>query len=71
MASELRQSEQKASCSTCGKALDPSKPLETNPGDEDRSRLDGFTCIDCWLRELRTQTTEPLLAGTLDRVLLE
>ena len=71
MASKAQLIEQKVTCGTCGKDLDPTKPLETEPGEEDLSRLDGFYCVDCWLRELRSKTTEPLLARTLDRVLLE
>lgn len=71
MASKEQLIEQNVACSICGKELDPTKPLEMEPGDEDLSRLDAFSCIDCWLRELRSKTTEPLLARTLDRVLLE
>ena len=71
MASKIHVLEQKVSCSVCGKDLDPTKPLETDAGGEDSTRLDGFSCVDCWLRELRTKTTEPLLARTLDRVLIE
>jgi hypothetical protein len=71
MTSKAHLLEKQVSCSICGKDLDPSKPLESDPGEEDSSRLDGFSCIDCWLRELRSKTAEPLLARTLDRVLLE
>ena len=71
MASKAQVLEQKVACSVCGKDLDPAKPLEAESGDMDPSRFDGFSCVDCWLRELRSKTTEPLLARTLDRVLLE
>jgi len=71
MVSDVHWLEQKVACSVCGKDLNPTKPLESETGEEDSTRLDGFSCVDCWLRELRTKTTEPLLARTLDRVLLE
>ncbi|MGW8181168.1 MAG: hypothetical protein ACWGQW_20755, partial [bacterium] len=71
MATNAQSLPDKVACSVCGKYLDPTKPLEAESGDMDPSRFDGFSCVDCWLRELRSKTTEPLLARTLDRVLLE
>jgi len=71
MASKAQPLPEKVACRVCGKALDPSKPLEREPADRDLSPPEGFYCVDCWLRSLRPKTAESLLAKTLGRVLLE
>jgi len=58
-------------CCICGKDLDPNKPLGREPRDEDKIGPVEFYCLDCWFRELRTETAESLLARAWDRVLLE
>jgi hypothetical protein len=71
MASKAQPLQETVACSICGKDLDPSKPLKEVATKPDLPRLDGFYCVDCWLRTLRTKTAESLLAKGLDRVLLE
>ena len=71
MATNAKPLPAKVPCSVCGKSLDPNKQLGEDPGDQDLSRTDGFYCLDCWFRELRTETAESLLARAQDRVLLE
>jgi hypothetical protein len=71
MTGNVQLSPEKVACRICGKQLDPSKPLGSVPSDEDLSCPEGFYCVDCWFRELRTETAESLLARVRDRVLLE
>ena len=70
MATNAQPLPDRVSCSVCGKDLDPSHSLQSEQPDIDHSRSDGFYCVDCWLRALRSKTMESNLAKTLDRVLL-
>jgi len=70
MASIAQPLPETVACCVCGKVLDPSKPLQPEQADKDLSRIEGVYCVDCWLRALRPQTAESLLAKTLGRVLL-
>ena len=71
MATKAQPLPEKVSCSICGKDLDPSKPLKEGSPIRELSRLDGFYCVDCWLRSLRPKTAESLLAKALDQVMRE
>ena len=72
MARTSQAVKKKVSCSICGKALDPTKPLtQTSPAADVSDLPDGFYCLDCWLRSLRPLTADALLAKALQRVLLE
>ena len=71
MATNAQPLPEKVPCKVCGKELDPSKPLGEESGDKDRSQDDGFYCLDCWFRELRTETAESIIARAQDRVLQE
>jgi hypothetical protein len=71
MATTPQSLPEKVACSICGKDLYPGKLLMEDSASRDLSNPEGFYCIDCWLRELRTKTIDSPLAKALDRVLPE
>jgi hypothetical protein len=71
MATNLQPLPDNVPCSVCGKQLDPRKPLGDVQDEQERSLTDEFYCLNCWFRELRSETAESLLARAQDRVLLE
>jgi len=70
MASNAHPLREKVTCKICGKGLDPTKPLREGTLNREVHEFEGYYCVECWLRALRTKTAESLLAKAMDRVLL-